>query len=155
MKNYTLLHESTFQRPLDEVFAFFSNAENLQAITPPWLNFKIVTPTPIVMRVGTTMDYRIRVHGVPFKWTSEITAWEPPVRFVDEQLRGPYRRWHHTHEFEALGANETLMRDRVLYTPRGGALMNWLFVRRDLEGIFRYRSERMAEIFATPPRATV
>jgi ligand-binding SRPBCC domain-containing protein len=86
-------------RARDEVFAFFADAGNLERLTPPLLSFSILTPRPIAMRPGTLIDYRLKVRGIPIRWRSEITVWEPPVRFVDEQRKGPYRLWHHTHEF--------------------------------------------------------
>jgi ligand-binding SRPBCC domain-containing protein len=133
-------------RPLDEVFAFFSNAHNLDRITPPWLHFQVLTPPPIPMHVGQRIDYRLRVRGVPIRWQSEITAWEPPHRFVDEQRRGPYRAWIHEHTFEAQDGG-TLARDLVQYAVLGGALVNRLFVARDVERIFAFRSEMLREIF--------
>lgn len=136
-------------RPRAEVFPFFAEARNLESLTPPWLRFEVLTPEPIVMRPGTLIDYRIRVHGVPIRWRTEIAEWRPPQRFVDVQLRGPYTLWHHTHTFEERDGG-TLCRDVVRYRPIGGALMNWLFVRRDVERIFAYRSRRMTELF--PPR---
>ena len=83
-----------------EVFPFFADAHNLEAITPPWLGFRIVTPRPIVMRAGTTIEYRLRLHALPVGWLTRIEAWEPGDRFEDRQLRGPYRLLHHTHTFE-------------------------------------------------------
>lgn len=137
-------------RSRDEVFPFFSEARNLEVLTPPWLKFEVLTPAPIVMRPGTLIDYRIKVHGVPIRWRTEITDWEPPHRFVDVQLHGPYTLWHHTHLFtESEGG--TLCRDEVRYRPRGGALMNWLFVRRDVERIFQYRQQRLLEVFPKLP----
>jgi ligand-binding SRPBCC domain-containing protein len=127
------------------VFPFFSEAQNLEVITPPWLKFEVLTPAPIAMRVGTLIDYRIRIHGVPIRWRTEIAEWQPPARFVDVQLRGPYRLWHHTHSFEE-SAGGTLCVDRVRYRPRGGALVHWLFVRRDVERIFEFRRHKMSEL---------
>jgi hypothetical protein len=133
-------------RPRAEVFEFFSDAGNLEILTPPWLNFHIITPRPIAMHAGTLIDYRLRIRGVPAKWRTRISAWEPPFRFVDEQLRGPYRRWHHTHTFEERDGG-TLCRDRVEYDMFGGWLINWLLVRRDVETIFAYRRRRLEELF--------
>ena len=131
----------------DEVFAFFADAQNLETLTPPWLKFEVLTPTPIEMRPGTLIDYRIRVHGFPIRWRTEITEWQPLHRFVDVQLRGPYTLWHHTHTFEERDGG-TFCLDRVRYRPRGGALINWLFVRRDVERIFQYRQQRLRKLFA-------
>ena len=146
MKEFFLEAELWLPRPRAEVFAFFADAHNLEAITPPWLRFEVLTPRPIAMRPGTLIDYRIRIHGVPVRWRTEITGWQPPYQFVDEQLRGPYKLWHHTHSFEERDGG-TLCLDRVRYSPRGGALMNWLFVRRDVEKIFAYRRRRLEQIF--------
>jgi ligand-binding SRPBCC domain-containing protein len=146
MKAYTLHVEQWLPRPLEEVFAFFSDAHNLQALTPPWVHFHILTPAPIAMRAGTLIDYRIRVHGFPIRWRTEIQEWSPPHRFVDVQLRGPYRLWHHTHTFEARDGG-TLCRDEVRYRPVGGALIHRLFVRQDVERIFAFRRDKLAELF--------
>lgn len=132
--------------PRREVFAFFADAHNLQALTPPWLTFEILTPTPITLRTGAVIDYRLRAHGFSIRWRSEITVWDPPHQFADVQLRGPYALWHHTHSFEERNGG-TLCHDDVRYWPRGGRLVDWLFVRRDLERIFRYRERRLREIF--------
>lgn len=146
MKEFTLHTEQWLPRPLGEVFPFFSEARNLESLTPPWLNFEVLTPGPIAMRPGTLIDYRIRIHGVPVCWRTEITAWEPPHRFVDVQLWGPYRLWHHTHTFAAQDGG-TYCTDDVRYHPWGGTLTNWLFVRRDIERIFEYRRQRLEEFF--------
>jgi ligand-binding SRPBCC domain-containing protein len=131
---------------IDRVFEFFSRADNLERLTPPFLNFRIVTPPPVAMRRGTLIDYRIALHGLPLRWRSEITLWDPPHRFVDEQRRGPYRRWRHTHAFEARGEG-TLVADRVEYALWGGALVNRLLVAPDLRRIFRYRHTALRELF--------
>ncbi len=132
-------------RPRPEVFAFFADARNLEAITPPWVNFRILTPTPIEMRAGALIDYRIRVHGLPLRWRTEITLWDPPFRFADTQLRGPYRRWVHTHAFEEKDGG-TLCLDDVRYSVLGGALIERLFVRRDIERIFAHRQAVMRRL---------
>ena len=149
MKAFTFHTELWLPRPRDEVFAFFADAHNLEAITPPWVKFEVLTPKPIEMKTGALIDYRIRVHGLPIRWRTEITEWNPPHRFVDGQLRGPYTLWHHTHTFEERDGG-TLCIDDVRYRPRGGALMNWLFVRRDVERIFDYRQQRLHEILMSP-----
>ena len=135
--------------PFDEVFAFFQDAHNLQVLTPEFLRFEVLTPKPIDMKTGALIDYRIRLRGIPLKWRTEITDWNPPHGFVDQQLRGPYRQWHHTHEFVAKDGG-TVCTDRVRYKVFGGALIQRLFVRGDVDKIFRYRTEKMAEIF--PPK---
>lgn len=148
-RGYVLETSIRLPRPREEVFAFFADAANLDLLTPRRLRFEVLTPLPIVMRPGTRIEYRLRLHGVPVQWQSEITVWEPPERFVDEQRRGPYRRWVHEHRFrEADG--ETEVSDRVEYACPGGALIHWLFVARDLRRIFRYRGTQLAEFF-TPP----
>lgn len=133
-------------RPRSEVFPFFAAARNLQTLTPPWLRFEILTPEPIVMHPGALIDYRIRFHGFPLRWRTEITEWEPPLRFVDVQRRGPYTLWHHTHVFEERDGG-TLCRDVVRYRPRGGWLIDRLLVRRDVERIFAFRRERLLDLF--------
>src|SRR6187402_3139844 len=111
---YRLTRSQLITRPLPEVFAFFSAAENLEAITPAFLRFRVATPLPIEMRAGTRIDYRLSLWGLPMRWRTKITSWEPDVRFVDEQESGPYTLWQHLHEFEAL-ADGTRMRDSVDY----------------------------------------
>jgi len=130
----------------DQVFEFFADAFKLESITPPWLHFKILTPAPIEMVEGALIDYRIRLRGIPIRWRTEISRWDPPRRFVDQQLKGPYRLWHHEHRFEPLDGG-TVCSDIVHYSVPGGRLLHWLVVRRDLEKIFSYRQQRLAEIF--------
>jgi hypothetical protein len=146
MKEFTFHTELWLPCRRDEVFPFFAEARNLEAITPPWLNFEVLTPGHVAMRAGALIDYRIRVHGIPIRWRTEIAEWNPPHRFVDVQRRGPYTLWHHTHIFEERDGG-TLCVDDVRYRPRGGVLMNRLFVRRDVESIFAFRTERLAHIF--------
>lgn len=122
----------------EEVWPFFADAGNLERITPPWLRFEVLTPLPLAMAVGTLIDYRLRWHGVPIRWRTRIARWDPPGAFVDEQLRGPYRLWHHTHTFERHG-DRTLMRDRVEYRAPLGWIAHPLIVRRDVARIFDYR----------------
>ena len=134
----------------DEVFDFFSRAENLEELTPPWLSFHIATPTPIKMEVGTLIDYRLKIRGIPMRWRSEISVWDPPHRFVDQQLRGPYRMWHHEHRFTEVEGG-TLVEDRVRYAVLGGALIERIFVGPDVRRIFDYREQRLSELFGTMP----
>jgi len=149
-RNTILLAEQTLPGPIDEVFAFFSDARNLERITPPTVRFKILTPDPIHMKVGTLIDYKLRIKGLPIRWRTRISEWDPPHRFTDEQLKGPYRRWHHAHTFKPQG-DGTLMTDRIEYRPFGGALMNALFVKRDVRAIFSYRQQAMTELFSGEP----
>ena len=132
--------------PIQEVFPFFADAGNLERITPPWLRFEILTPRPIALQKGTIIDYRLRIHGIAVGWQSEITVWEPPLRFVDEQKRGPYRKWIHEHTFTDCGTGSEI-RDYVQYAPPGGWLINLLFVQRDVRKIFDYRTQRLRELF--------
>ena len=134
-------------QPRDKVFAFFSDAQNLDLITPPWVHFRTVTPGPMEMRLGTLIDYKLRIHCFPVRWRSEITAWEPPVHFVDEQVRGPYRLWIHEHNF-AERDGSTLVCDRVQYAVPFDWLAHSLLVRRDVERIFRYRNDMLRRRFA-------
>jgi ligand-binding SRPBCC domain-containing protein len=146
VKEFTFHTELFLPRRRAEVFQFFSDVENLEAITPAWLNFEVITAKPVVIKAGSLIDYRIRVHGFPISWRTEIISWQPPHQFVDVQLSGPYKLWHHTHTFEERDGG-TLCIDDVRYWPRGGALMNLLFVRRDVERIFKHRQQRLREIF--------
>jgi hypothetical protein len=131
---------------LNRVFDFFANAENLERLTPPWLRFQIKGDVSTAMSEGTLIDYKLRVHGVPISWRSKITKWQPPYCFQDEQVIGPYQTWEHVHLFEESG-NGTHIIDKVTYRPTGGALVNWLLVKRDLNRIFRYRQEQLADVF--------
>lgn len=146
MTTFRLTREQLIPRPIDEVFAFFADAGKLEAITPSWLRFEMLTPQPMTMQAGAILQYSLRLHGWPIHWTTAITVWRPPFEFVDVQLRGPYRLWHHRHTFEAVG-NATRMVDEVNYRlPLGwvGSLAHGLFVRRDLQAIFDYRQETVA-----------
>ena len=136
--------------PPEELFTFFGDAGNLDAITPPWLHFHIVTPVPIAMREGALIDYRLRMHGIPLRWRTRISAWEPPHRFVDEQIRGPYRQWIHEHTFEARDGG-TLARDLVRYGVPFDLLTHRWFVRPEVERIFRYRAEVLQRRFGGAP----
>ncbi len=147
-RTYIIEREQWLARPIEEVFAFYGDATNLEAITPAWLRFSVITPAPIVMGAGTLIEYRLRWRRMPLRWTTIIEAWEPPRRFVDTQLQGPYRLWHHTHSFEArIGG--TLIRDEVRYRlPLGrlGVALHRLGIRRDLESIFDDRARRVREL---------
>ena len=145
--NMILKTQQHFSASAESVFAFFADAGNLEAITPPWLHFHIQTPLPIEMRNGTLIDYRLRLHWIPIHWRTVISEWRPPIRFVDSQLRGPYRLWRHTHTFEAT-ADGTLMKDTVEYSVPGGRLVNRLFVEPDLKRIFLHRQQCLAEYFS-------
>lgn len=150
MPSRLLTFQTTIPRPLTEVFAFFADAGNLERLTPGFLRFRIQTPLPIQMAAGTLIDYRIRLHGIPIRWRTRIAVWEPPLRFVDEQLRGPYRLWRHEHTFEATGGG-TVCRDRVEYRHWGGPIGERLMVRPSLERIFAFRQATLAWLF--PPVA--
>lgn len=142
------LHTTLFlPHPRSVVFPFFAAAENLQRITPPWVDFRIVTPLPIEMHRGTLIDYRLKVHGVPIAWRTEITAWEPDGFFVDTQLKGPYRRWVHAHRFTDVPGG-TLVQDDVEFSVPGGWPIERLFVRRDLRAIFLHRQRAILEAFS-------
>jgi ligand-binding SRPBCC domain-containing protein len=146
MKIHTLNRSQHLSRRPRDAFELFADAHNLEAITPPWLSFRVVTPGPIEMLPGSLIEYRLRLHGVPIRWLTRIEIWEPGHRFVDVQVRGPYRLWHHTHTFEPDG-DGTLMRDVVRYAlPLGplGELARLAFVRRDLERIFDFRHAAIA-----------
>ncbi len=144
--HYTLTREQLLQGTPDEVFPFFAEARNLERITPPWLNFHVVSMAG-ELRQGALIEYRLRLHRVPIRWLTQIEEWAPGERFVDVQLRGPYALWHHTHEFEPAGDGHTRMRDTIRYAlPLGplGSLAHKLFVKRDLERIFMFRSSVVA-----------
>jgi ligand-binding SRPBCC domain-containing protein len=141
---HTLIREQRLPGTPDEVFPFFADAANLEAITPPWLRFRIFTRGPIEMREAALIEYRLRLRGIPIRWRTRIDDWQPGVRFVDRQVSGPYALWHHTHEFAPDGPRHTLMRDTVRYAlPLGplGDLAHRLVVERDLARIFDFRAE--------------
>lgn len=146
--SWEIRREQVVAQELAVVFEFFSRARNLEALTPPWLNFDVLTPEPIEMRPGTLIDYRLRMRGLPLRWRTLIEVWEPQRMFVDRQLRGPYRLWHHTHEFEPHPGG-TIVRDHVRYEiPLGavGSVARRLFVRRDLEQVFDYRQQAVVRL---------
>ena len=152
LRLHTLRREQRLPGTPDQVFPFFADAGNLEAITPPWLGFRVVTPAPIAMRRGALIEYRLRLRGLPIAWLTQIEEWEPGTRFVDVQLAGPYRLWHHTHEFEDDGDGGTLVRDTVRY-----ALPYWPLgevahplVARDLAAIFDYRAAAVGQRITRP-----
>ena len=150
MRIHRLEREQMLSHPVDEVFSFFADARNLERLTPPLLRFEVLTPGAIEMRAGTLIEYRLRLHRVALDWLTRIEEWDPGVRFVDMQLAGPYRLWHHTHTFDPADSG-TLMRDSVRY-----ALPAWPFgelagpiVRRDLARIFDFRRDTVARLLAS------
>lgn len=146
---HTLRRETTVPAPLASVFEFFSKAENLESLTPPWMHFRILTPTPIAMQQGARIAYRLRVRGIPIRWLTEIQLWRPPYEFVDVQLKGPYKLWRHTHRFEEIPGGTRIM-DTVEYTlPFGilGRLVHRLQVAGELRAIFDYREQRVKSLF--------
>jgi ligand-binding SRPBCC domain-containing protein len=133
--------------PIAQAFDFYGDALNLEPMTPPWLHFQVTTPGALSLQTGALLDYRLKLHGVPVRWQTRIEIWEPPVRFVDIQVKGPFSHWEHTHLFEPDGEAATVIRDRVRYAiPLGplGALAHYLFVRRDLARIFDYRRDAVS-----------
>ena len=147
--NAWLLHARQ-RLPADRglLFPFFADATNLVRITPPEMRFEIVTPLPIVMREGALIDYRLRVGGLPVRWRTLISRWDPPHEFVDEQLRGPYAEWHHRHRFTALRDGSTLVEDEVRFRLPFGPLASIAgpLVRRQLRRIFSYRRAAMTRL---------
>jgi ligand-binding SRPBCC domain-containing protein len=149
---HRLERTQVIRRRREDIFPFFADASNLEAITPPFLRFRILTPMPIRMRAGARIDFALKLFGVPVKWRTRITEWEPGVRFVDEQESGPYAFWRHLHEFEARG-DSTIMRDTVEYAePLGplGQLAQALFVARTLDRIFDFRRDTIGHLFEYP-----
>ncbi|MEM0982345.1 MAG: SRPBCC family protein [Planctomycetota bacterium] len=157
-KGWVLTASQWLPRSMDEVWPFFADAHNLEELTPPILNFQILTPKPIDMHQGTLIDYRIKIRGIPVNWKTEIERWDPPsadrpdAAFIDNQIKGPYTRWNHLHTFEPKDGG-TLCGDRVEYEVPGWFLapvVNAIAVQKDVEKIFAYRARKMAELFGTP-----
>jgi ligand-binding SRPBCC domain-containing protein len=146
MRTFQLQTRLWLPHPRQQIFAFFADPKNLERITPPWLRFEIMNPNLFAVGYGTRIDYRLRIRGFPFRWQSEITAWEPPTRFVDRQTRGPYRRWIHEHTF-CEHEEGTVVGDSVVYAVTGGSLVQKLFVAPDLTRIFDYRHEVLQSLF--------
>jgi hypothetical protein len=142
--------EQWISRPVDEVYSFFADANNLEAITPRQLNLHILTPGPIRLAAGARIDYQLKLYGIPLKWATLIESWAPPHEFVDVQLRGPYCVWRHTHRFVSEGAGTRIVDDVDYELPFGplGRLVDALWTRREVAGIFAYRSEVIARRFA-------
>lgn len=155
--NYVLKRSQWCPRPIEDVFAFFSDAANLELLTPPWLCFQIITPGPIEMRTNALIDYRLNLHGIPLRWQTKIVSWKPPHQFEDLQVKGPYRLWHHTHTFEAVDGG-TLLSDSVEYAlPFGllGRLIHIVSVRRSVNAIFDFRQIKIQEIFGSDTRSNL
>jgi ligand-binding SRPBCC domain-containing protein len=133
-------------RPREEVFAFFADAANLEAITPPWLHFHVLNPALVIQR-GVLIDYRLSLYGIPLRWQSEISRWDPPISFVDEQRKGPYRRWVHTHTF-ADERGGTRVGDSVEFDVPFGWLVG-RFVQRDVNRIFAFREQALRQRFGS------
>lgn len=152
MTGITFMHTFSFNSEIwlpnniDGIFAFFADARNLQAITPAWVHFEILTKDPIVIQPGSLIDYRLRIRGIPWRWQTRIDVWEPPHRFIDSQLKGPYRLWRHEHLFVSSGAG-TKCTDHVEYAVAGGSLVDRLLVRPDVEKIFDFRREKLKQLF--------
>jgi ligand-binding SRPBCC domain-containing protein len=148
MSIYRLDHEQWVPHPLHKVFQFFAAAENLEQLTPPFLSFQI-TRSPLRLEAGAQIEYKLRVHGFPIRWLTVIEQWDPPNLFVDVQAKGPYKLWHHMHRFRPENGG-TWIEDHVRYSlPFGavGGIVHSLMVRRDVNAIFRYREQKIREIF--------
>ena len=146
MKKFHFEARLWLPKPREQIFAFFANPRNLDKLTPTWLRFEIVTPEPMEMRKGALLDYKLRLHGIPIRWQSEIAVWEPPLRFVDRQTRGPYRLWVHEHNFISKPGG-TVVEDRVEYATLGGGIVQRLLVAPDLRRIFSHRHEVLRNLF--------
>lgn len=152
MTTYTLQHELFVPRSLPVVFDFFSRAENLERITPPWMHFRILTPPPIEMKQGASIAYSLRLRGIPLRWLTEIERWNPPHEFVDLQAKGPFNLWRHTHQFAEVEGGTSIV-DTVEYAlPLGllGRLVHWLQVGGDIKKIFDYRTKRVKALLGNP-----
>jgi hypothetical protein len=146
----TYIREQLIDRDLHEVFEFFADASNLEAITPPWLNFQTITPMPVVMEQGVTMEHRLRLHRIPLSWVTEITDWMPPFQFADSQKSGPFADWIHTHHFTTMPSG-TLMTDTVVYRVPGrwaGRVIDRLYVERDVNRIFDFRQGAITRLIS-------
>ena len=146
MTSFRINREVWLPQPREKVFEFFADPRNLEKLTPSWLRFEVLDPDSIAMETGATINYRLRLRGIPLRWRSRIARWDPPCGFVDVQVRGPYREWIHQHGFES-SRGGTLVSDRVDYAVLGGRLVNRLLVRRDLERIFDFRAAALVRMF--------
>ena len=144
---FRLTAEITLPQKLEPIFSYFSSAKNLENITPTFLKFRVINPDEINMSSGTIINYKLRIRGLPIRWTSLISIWEPPYRFVDEQLRGPYRYWIHEHTFKESDGG-VLVKDYVRYQVLGGSLAHNLFVKRDVMKIFQFRQDKLLALFS-------
>ena len=142
--------EIYLSKEADLIFLFFADARNLQVLTPPWLHFQILTKDPILMHSGALIDYRLRIRGIPLRWQTRIDEWDPPYRFVDSQLKGPYSFWRHEHLFVP-GRSETRCIDQIQYAVPGGPWVGRLLVRPDLERIFDFRRKKLKQLFPPLP----
>lgn len=149
-RTYELTSQVFLPLERTDVFDLFADAANLEKLTPPFLQFHVETPLPIEMKRGALIDYRLRLHGFPIRWRTEITEWEPPFRFQDSQIRGPYSMWVHSHEFEETDRG-TVVKDLVRYAMPGGTLVHSMFVKGDLRRIFEYRQARLPELLTVDP----
>lgn len=149
MAEHILERKQIIERPRTEVFEFFADAGNLEKITPPELNFHIITAQPIDIKKGALIEYRLKLRGIPIHWKTEITEWNPPHSFVDSALKSPYKQWIHLHTFEEGKRGETIMKDLVRYRlplePLGD--IAHFFVKKELNYIFDYRRKVVEEIF--------
>jgi len=148
--SYKFRQEQWVPHPRSEVFAFFQQPENLGRLTPPWLHFEILSASPVPMAEGTLIEYRLKVRGIPFRWSSIISDYRPPHHFVDRQVKGPYRQWIHTHSFTERDGG-TLIEDEVIYGLPFGILGRWahgIWVKPDLERIFAYRRDQISQVFS-------
>ena len=150
MKEELVLVTQDLPRPRSEVFPFFADPANLQRLTPPWLHFEVLTPEPLPRGEGAVFAYRLKVRGLPIRWRTLIEVYEDGSKFVDRQIAGPYALWHHTHRFEDLPGGGTRITDQVRYKVGWGfigRIVTALWVRRDIERIFAYRKQVLAELF--------
>lgn len=150
MTPHVLIRNTVIKKNIEQLFDFFSKAENLNSITPPLLGFKIITPLPVEMKKGTIIDYKIKLNGIPFSWRTEITKWDPPFLFEDTQIKGPYKLWIHEHRFDEK-EGMTIMTDTVRYLSPGGIfefIPHNLMVKKKVEFIFDYREKVLNELFA-------